>query len=222
MKFAGAYMLLTGVFAVQSIAASKSLLRVDLPELGSIRVEGHIVPDHAPRIRLITVKGTSLLGFTLGEAGPPEADSPSAPRVAAVLRTLPGMEGPLIIVAAASPHATAIMYEVAIVGVVSGKLQLLHAPWTVTNMGGIYVGELGPGNGVGVASWDFIWDNCHVCSHHYDVKLYPRDRTGERFSRQAAKNLRSRGAYDTDTEGLQDLGLNYTSLLRGIPEFKGF
>jgi hypothetical protein len=107
--------LLTCVFAVPSISASKSLLRVDLPELGSIRAEVHIVPDHAPRIRLITVKGTSLLGFPLGEAGPPEADSPSAPRVAAVLRTVPGVEGPLIVVAAASPHGSGTMYEVAIV-----------------------------------------------------------------------------------------------------------
>lgn len=222
MKFARACILLTGVLAVPSIAASKSLLRVDLPELGRIRVEGHIVPDHVPRIRLITVNGTSLLGFTLGEAGPPEADSPLAPRVAAMLRTLPGVEGPLIVVAAASPHGTAIMYEVAIVGVVSGKLQLLHAPWTVTDMGGVYVGNLGPGNGVGVAAWDFVWDNCHICSHHYDVRIYPWDGSGKRFSRRAARNLRSRGAYDTDAQGLQDLGLNYTSLLHGIPEFNGF
>jgi hypothetical protein len=222
MKFVGAWVLSTCVFAVPGIAANKSLLRVDLPKLGSILVEGNVVPEHAPRIRLITVKGTPLLGFPLGEAGPPEADSPLAPKVAAVLRTLPGVEGPLIVVAAASPHATAIMYEVAIVGVVSGKLQLLHSPWTVTDMGGVYVGDLGPGNGVGVAAWDFNWDNCHLCTHHYNVRLYPWDRAGERFSRQAAKNLRSRGAYDTDAKGLQDLGLNYTSLLSGISEFEGF
>jgi hypothetical protein len=89
-------------------------------------------------------------------------------------------------------------------------------------MGGVFIGNLGPGNGWGVATWDFVWDSCHACAHHREVRLYAWSSERKRFASLPTNVLVSAQAYEDSTPALAELGLSYSNLLATIPEFQGF
>jgi hypothetical protein len=87
---------------------------------------------------------------------------------------IPGLPDPLLMVRAAG-GAGAGAWEIALIGVVSGKLKLL---WKKTSDpgGGLFVGDLGPKRGIGIAQWLWIsseQEGCPACPPDtYFFKLY--------------------------------------------------
>ena len=136
------------------------------------------------------------------------------------------LASPLVIAAAVSPGGSGGGFCVVVVGEVGGRLKLLTPePLTTSNIGGVFVGDLGRGRGFGAAAWDFIWDfddgESHYAPHRYEVQQYAFDRRRGRFRR--GPKLRSRGKYACHGEGaLEELGLAYTNLLEDIPDVSAF
>ncbi len=118
-----------------------------------------------------------------------------------------------------SPGGSDCKYEGIVVGSVKGKLSVLTPkPVETLAEGGIYLGDLGSGQGYGLAVWDFIWgpSESHLDPHRYKVTLYRYDRAHFRFvPLRRVESKKRHGSYD---EALSELGLPYSNLLSSIPD----
>lgn len=141
-----------------------------------------------------------------------------------VLR-LEGLPQPLIIAVAVTPGGSGCGFNAMIIGEVGGRLKrLTREPLMTSNLGGLFVGDLGGGRGLGAAAWDYIWDfgsEGHYSAHRYEIKLYPFDPRRREF--RWGGELRSTRKHGGQGDGaLAEFGLKYVDLLQDIHDVSVF
>jgi hypothetical protein len=96
---------------------------------------------------------------------------------------IPGLPNPLLMIVAAGSGGSAAPYEVALIGIVFGKIDLLwQDAVTQPDYGGFFVGDLGKNRGVGIARWTWRGGECHACPpDEYFIELYLWNKEKSRF-----------------------------------------
>ncbi|MDQ3919502.1 MAG: hypothetical protein M3348_13605 [Acidobacteriota bacterium] len=133
-----------------------------------------------------------------------------------------GLPDPVVVGLAVEPGGSDAAYELRAVAAVGGELKELTRAETFTTEeeGGFYIGDLGHGLGIGLAVWDFVWDEdeSHVSPHRYEIKLYKWNEERTRF--EWARVLRTPGKFDSGEKAVRSVGLHFKDLRGSIPEFK--
>lgn len=198
----------------------------DFQGVGQVRVEAIEPVGKLPKLRIWEIQpGRLLFSTSVGTLNPhfyviPAEKSATNPRLR--FRVIEGMfpHSPLILAVAMSPGGSDCKYEGIVIGTVKGKLSLMTPkPVETLAEGGIYLGDLGNGQGYGLAVWNFIWgpNESHLDPHRYKVALYRYDRTHSRFVQ--LRTVESKERHSSDEEALSELSLPYGNLLSNFPDF---
>lgn len=143
------------------------------------------------------------------------------PKIRLKVINIAGIPSPLIHMVIAQPGGSDYFFWSALFGEVNGKIKLLTPATTAFSWeGGVQIGDLGKGNGTGVAVWDKIWgDNeAHHGEHIYEVDFYNFNKKLGKFVK--TKNIKTQKKYDNPTEALESLKLGfYKDAVRDFPEF---
>jgi hypothetical protein len=147
--------------------------------------------------------------------------SPIDPKASLRLIEIEGAPSPLVHLVMVQPGGSDYGFWSALFGEINGKIQLLTPQTTSFSWeGGIQIGNLGPGNGAGLAVWNSIWDDgeSHYGEHVYVVDIYNFNKKLGRFVK--TKQLRTKMKHETPTKALESLGLSfYRDAVRDFPEF---
>lgn len=141
-----------------------------------------------------------------------------------VLEKIEGLPVPLIQVLSINPGGSDHGFWTNLIGEVNGKIKLL-TPRIITNaiQGGVYFGNLGKGNGVGLASFNFVWDDneAHYQEHRYEVDLYKFNEATGTFVK--TKSFVSKKKYKDEFGALKELGFaHYINRLNDFPDIEDF
>ncbi|MBX7172459.1 MAG: hypothetical protein K1X72_15940 [Pyrinomonadaceae bacterium] len=143
------------------------------------------------------------------------------PKIRLKVIQIEGLPSPLVHMVIAQPGGSDYSFWSALFGEVNGKIKLLTPPTTTFSWeGGVQLGDLGKGNGVGVAIWNAIWDDneSHHGEHRYQVEFYHFNKKLEKFIK--AKQIKTKEKYETPNQALESLGLGfYHDAVRDFPEF---
>jgi hypothetical protein len=198
--------------------------QADFPGIGMVTIRTIKAVGALPAVVLADAKGRVLLNATVGGTqseyfriaqGP---DGTLNPTVHYAVLPGPDPTSRAVLAVAAATGGSDCAYEAIVFGSERGKLSL-WTPKTLDTMaeGGIYVGELGPRRGYGLAVWNFIWGNePHVAPHRYRVWLYNLNR--RRMIFYPTNTMTTRGHYGDDTSALHELGLTFPNLTKAIPK----
>jgi len=138
-------------------------------------------------------------------------------------RSLKGLPDPLLIAVVASPHGSTTNWQLAVLGLLEGKLKVLRKdPFELWSSDGIFIGDLGSGRGVGVATWEFLWDDCHLCPSRYGVHFFPWQATLKLLPSRPSTDLRTTGKFDDGISAIRSLGLPYSNTLYEFKRLEGF
>jgi hypothetical protein len=148
-------------------------------------------------------------------------DSAVDPKISVKVIKVEGFSSPLVHVVIVQPGGTDYGFWSALFGEVSGKIKLLTPPTTQFSWeGGVQIGNLGKGNGVGVAVWNSIWGDgeSHYGDHIYQVEIYNFNQKLGKFVK--TKELKTKQKYETPAKAMESLGLSfYKDAVRDFPEF---
>lgn len=137
-----------------------------------------------------------------------------------VLENIEGLPKPLVQVLAIQPGGSDHSFWTILIGEVNGKIQIL-TPNTTENsiQGGVHFGSLGEGNGVGMAVFNFVWDDteAHYDSHKYKVDLYKFNSETGKFV--MSKSFTSKNKYEDEFGALKELG--FDSFENRLNDFPG-
>jgi len=198
----------------------------DFQGIGQVRVEAIEPVGKLPKLRISgTQSGRLLFSVSVGTLNPefyiiPAEKWATNPRLRFTVIEGMSPRSPLVVAVAMTPGGSDCKYEGIVVGTVKGKLTVLTPkPVETLAEGGIYLGDLGSGQGYGLAVWDFIWgpNESHVDPHHYKLALYRYDMAHSRF--MLFKTVESKEKHSSYDEALSELGLHYSNLLRDFPDF---
>ncbi len=149
----------------------------------------------------------------MGEDAYTEPESEMYPRGEVQGRNFPGLPNPVIAVAIQSRRATSSTNYLALVASVDGRLKLLHEPFHAFDLGGIYVGPISETQPTGVAQWNFVFDNCHVCPNPYETRIYLWDEGHKQFSVKQDWTEKTIRTYMSPTEAIRERHPTYTDLM---------
>lgn len=141
-----------------------------------------------------------------------------------VLEKIEGLPVPLIQVLSIHPGGSDHGFWTNLIGEVNGKIKLL-TPQKIENsiQGGVHIGDLGNGNGVGLALFNYIWadDEAHYQEHRYEVDLYKYNQKTGTFVK--TKSLVSKNKYDDEFGALKELGFaHFENRLNDFPNISDF
>jgi hypothetical protein len=187
-------------------------LNVTFPGVGEITTTIHIGVGTRPEVEFQS-KGARLLAFPLGDAGPPDPESATHPRGQALFRVIPGLPTPIIAVAVRNEYGTGFTDHLALVGIIGGKLTLLHMPWEISNLGGFHLGPLNATTPVGVAVWNFNWADCHACPNPYEIISIPWDADAQRFLDHRGSITQTTKRYEGPEDVRKDLFPSYVDFM---------
>lgn len=141
-----------------------------------------------------------------------------------VLEKIEGLPAPLIQVVSINPGGSDHGFWTNLIGEVNGKIKLL-TPQKIENsiQGGVYFGDLGKGNGVGLALFNYIWadDEAHYQEHRYQVDLYKFNKTTGNFVK--TKSLVSKNKHKNEFGALKELGFaHFENRLNDFPGIGDF
>ena len=127
-----------------------------------------------------------------------------------VLEKIEGLPVPLIQILSINPGGSDHGFWTNLIGEVNGKIKLL-TPQIIENaiQGGVYFGDLGKRNGIGLALFNFVWDaqEAHYQEHHYQVELYKFNQKTGTFVK--VKKLVSKNKYNDEFGALKELGFGH-------------
>lgn len=143
------------------------------------------------------------------------------PKIRLKVINIEGVPSPLIHMVIVKPGGSDYFFWSALFGEVNGKIKLLTpATTTFTWEGGVQIGDLGKGNGTGVAVWNSIWDDGegHYGEHIYEVDFYNFNKKLGKFIK--SKQVKTKQKHETPAKALESLGLSfYKDAVRDFPEF---
>lgn len=143
------------------------------------------------------------------------------PKVRFRMIEMEGLPSPLIHLVMVKPGGSDYGFWSILIGEINGKIQVL-TPQTIRFSweGGVQIGELGKGNGTGVAIWNSIWGDgeAHYAEHHYQVEFYNFNKKNGKFVK--TKKVVTKQKHETPAKALESLGLGfYKDAVRDFPEF---
>ena len=143
------------------------------------------------------------------------------PKIRLKVINIEGVSSPLIHMVIAKPGGSDYFFWSALFGEVNGKIKLLTPPTTTFSWeGGVKIGDLGKGNGVGVAVWNSIWGDgeSHYGEHIYQVDFYNFNKKLGKFVK--TKTVKTKQKEESPAKALDSLGLGfYKDAVRDFPEF---
>lgn len=199
------------------------------PVNGLVRVEIIEEIDQPIIARFVQAKTDKLLGnFVLdnkqGDYRKVYFNSPVEPFASLNFINVEGLPSPLIHLVMTRPGGSDHAFWSLLFGEIGGKIQLLTPPTTTNNIqGGIHIGQLGNGNGIGLAVWNFVWDDkeAHYDSHKYLVEFFTFNKKLGKFIK--SKEVFSKRKYDHYSKALEELGLSsFQDALKKFPELKEY
>ncbi|HRH41275.1 MAG TPA: hypothetical protein PKY82_06480 [Pyrinomonadaceae bacterium] len=132
-----------------------------------------------------------------------------------------GLPKPLIHLVIVTPGGSDYGFWSLLFGEINGKIKLITPPTMQFSWeGGIRFGNLGRGNGTGIAVWNSIWGDgeIHHGEHFYEVEIYNFNQKLGKFVK--TKQLKTKQKYETPAQALESLGLGfYHDAVRDFPEF---
>jgi hypothetical protein len=206
----------------QQRVAQRAIVKYD--GYGELRVEAMEPVGNLPKV-LISEKfsGRSIFATNVGTARVRPDEGASKTILRFVVVEGPHPRSPMVLAVSMSPGGSDCGYEGVVVGEVGERKHrigvLTPKPVNLMAEDGIYLGDLGPGLGYGLAVANFIWaeGEAHPDKHQYEVTLYSYDPSGTRF--RIARKLRSKGKYDLPADAMAELGFHSRNLIRDIPDF---
>jgi hypothetical protein len=143
------------------------------------------------------------------------------PKVRFQIIKMEGIASPVIHLMMVQPGGSDYGFWSALFGEVNGKIKLLTPNTTQFSWeGGVQIGNLGNGNGTGVAVWNSIWDDgeSHYGDHIYQVDFYNFNKKLGKFVK--TKTVKTKQKHETPAKALESLGLGfYRDAVRDFPEF---
>lgn len=143
------------------------------------------------------------------------------PKIRLKVIKIEGIPSPLIHMVIAQAGGSGYSFWSALFGEINGKIRLLTPPTTTFSWeGGVQLGDLGKGNGIGVAIWNYIWDDneSHFDDHRYQVDCYNFNKKLGKFVK--TKTIKTKQKHETPAKALESLGLGfYYDAVRDFPEF---
>ncbi len=132
-----------------------------------------------------------------------------------------GIPSPLIHLMMVQPGGSDYGFWSVLFGEVNGKIKQLTPPTTQFSWeGGVQIGNLGKGNGTGIAVWNSIWGDgeSHYAEHLYEVEIYNFNKKLGKFVK--TKTHKTKQKHETPAQALESLGLSfYKDAARDFPEF---
>lgn len=188
---------------------------VEMPGVGRVKVTAYETDEDTRLVFEEADTGRELLSVTM-------ADDALNPSLRFKAMHLKGLPDPTVVGVAVSPGGSGETDELVAVASVGGELKALtrNDSFTASGRGGFHFGELGRGDGLGLAVWDYVWDydyEAHVSPHRYEVRLYRWNKGAGRF--EWARVFRTAGRFDSDAEALRSVGRRFRDVREGVPEF---
>lgn len=146
--------------------------------------------------------------------------SPVDPKIRLKVIEVEGFSSPLVHAVIVQPGGSDYSFWSVLFGEVNGKIKLLTPPTTTFSWeGGIQIGDLGKGNGVGLAVWNSIWDSDegHYGAHRYMIEFYKFNKKIGKFVK--TKKTVTKNKHETPAKALDSLDLGfYKDAVRDFPE----
>ena len=143
------------------------------------------------------------------------------PKVKFRVIEIEGVPSPVIHLVIVQPGGTDYGFWSALFAEINGKIKLLTPNTTRFSWeGGVQIGDLGKGNGTGVAVWNSIWGDgeSHYGEHIYQVDFYNFNKKLGKFVK--TKTVKTKQKQENPTKALESLGLGfYKDAVRDFPEF---
>ncbi|WP_419759059.1 hypothetical protein [Acidisoma sp.] len=215
---------LVAALCLGTVAAQAEHGQAEFPGIGMVTIRTIKAVGSLPAVVLANARGRVLLNATVGGTQSEYfrisqgADGTLNPTVHYALLPGPDPTSRAVLAVAAATGGSDCAYEAIVFGSERGKLSL-WTPKTIDTLaeGGIYVGQLSPRRGYGLAVWNFIWGNePHVAPHRYRVSLYHLNRRRMIFYPTGTMTTRRR--YSDDSSALRELGLTFPNLTKAIPD----
>jgi hypothetical protein len=147
--------------------------------------------------------------------------SPVDPKVRFKVIEIEGLPTPIIHLMMVQPGGSGYGFWSSLFGEVNGKIKLLTPPTTQFSWeGGVQIGNLGEGNGTGVAVWNSIWEDgeSHYGEHFYEVEFYNFNKKLGKFVK--TKKIKTKQKQENPNKALESLDLGfYKDAVRDFPEF---
>lgn len=141
-----------------------------------------------------------------------------------VLEKIEGLPVPLIQVVSINPGGSDHGFWTNLIGEVNGKIKILTKQKIENSIqGGVYFGDLGKGNGVGLALFNYIWgkDEAHYQEHRYRVDLYKFNQVTGMFVK--TKSFVSKHKHESEFAALKELGFaHFTNRLNDFPNIEDY
>ncbi len=188
---------------------------VDFPHNGEVKVE--IIQEvNRPFTIRFTDSGTEktignfLMQNPNGGYVSEYFDSPIDPLARFKVIEIEGVPSPVIHLAMVQPGGSDHGFWSALFGEVNGKIKLLTPITTRFSWeGGVQIGNLGKGNGTGIAVWNSIWDDgeSHYGAHIYQVDFYNFNKKLGKFVK--TKQIKTKQKQEGPAKALESLGLGF-------------
>lgn len=222
--------LLSQTYEINSFEISRKE-RVYFKQFGTVEVRAVEELNKLPRVVFVDVKTKKVLSkIEIGKSEPDIftiedfSSRKSYPNVTFKILHIKGLPDPLVLATTVYAGGSDTAYEFSVIGAKDKAIQTLTPePIFINTQGGIFVGYLGKKRGLGVAAWNFIWDDgAHYDLHRYKVNIYTFDNKTLEFKK--GETLESKNKYKPRGEGaLRELNLRVTDLrktMRGLEYLK--
>jgi hypothetical protein len=159
------------------------------------------------------VTGRELAAFKFQQQGNKESyrpfnfHSPISPILRFKTVQIQDLPAPLILGAAVNPGGSDHGFMVRVFGEDGNNKFKVYTsePLNTAIVGGVHIGDLGAGRGLGMAIWNFIWDDNEGRSspHVFEVQMYPYDKITRRRRKPTSFAQRRSSAVSNKNAGLK-------------------
>jgi hypothetical protein len=183
---------------------------VKFPELGVLEVGVQAIEGQLPKLIIRNAAKKVFFQMEMGHAYDPHPENFEYDgSIEFKVIHISGLPNPLLNVVASGGGGSDNLWEMTLIGVVSGKIKRL---WKQTeplpNAGGFFVGDLGNDRGVGIALWHYIGGHeCHICPHKYALFLYRWNKEKSQFD--IGPHFITKDTYGDGNDALESLGFGF-------------
>jgi hypothetical protein len=153
-----------------SLRKMEQLEFITFPDFGVLEIKAQAIEEQLPKLIIRDAAKKILFQLEMGHSDPENYKAKS--RIEFQVRHIPVLPDPLLMVVASGSGGSYARFEVALIGIVSGKLKLLWEKFAY-DRGGFFVGDLGKNRGIGIAQWFWSSSECQGCEPDtYSIELY--------------------------------------------------
>jgi hypothetical protein len=156
---------------------------IQFPDLGVLEVKAQAIEEQLPSLVIRDASKKKLLKIEMGNTYSDTVSFQHSAGIEFKVFHIIGLPDPLLMVIALGPGGSDNLWEMTLIGVVSGQIiRIWKQSKKLFNAGGLFVGDLGKGRGIGIAQWDWRSSECHSCEpDEYRIKLYLWNKENAQF-----------------------------------------